>query len=125
MMLKKQQRESRAREESVVDQKQRHGVVVVCNPHTQRQQQQPCDAIVIIGGLVNLLYHFQLRFLTELITMKTAALTLLSMPATASANNIDPSVQLFEWSWADVSSECENFLGPKGFKSVQISPPVS
>jgi len=56
--------------------------------------------------------------------MKTAALTLLAMPATASADKIDPSVQLFEWSWADVSSECENFLGPKGFKSVQISPPM-
>lgn len=34
------------------------------------------------------------------------------------------SVQLFEWSWSDVASECENFLGPKGFKAVQVSPPM-
>ena len=33
------------------------------------------------------------------------------------------SVQLFEWSWADVANECENFLSKKGYKSVQVSPP--
>lgn len=33
-------------------------------------------------------------------------------------------VQLFEWSWADVANECETFLGPKGFRSVQVSPPM-
>jgi len=32
-------------------------------------------------------------------------------------------VHLFEWSWADVAKECEDFLGPKGFTAVQISPP--
>merc|ERR1719401_3093604 len=32
-------------------------------------------------------------------------------------------VHLFEWSWADVAKECEEFLGPKGFTAVQISPP--
>lgn len=31
-------------------------------------------------------------------------------------------VQLFEWSWADVALECEQFLGPKGFTAVQVSP---
>lgn len=33
------------------------------------------------------------------------------------------SVQLFEWSWSDVAKECESFLGPKGFRAVQVSPP--
>lgn len=33
------------------------------------------------------------------------------------------NVQLFEWSWADVANECEVFLGPKGYKGVQVSPP--
>lgn len=37
---------------------------------------------------------------------------------------VDPSVQLFEWSWSDVAYECENFLSKKGFKTVQISPPM-
>nr|CAH7722333.1 unnamed protein product [Callosobruchus chinensis] len=30
---------------------------------------------------------------------------------------------MFEWHWDDIASECENFLGPKGFAGVQISPP--
>lgn len=32
-------------------------------------------------------------------------------------------VHLFEWSWEDVARECEEWLGPKGFAAVQISPP--
>ncbi|MFL1456069.1 carbohydrate-binding module family 20 domain-containing protein [Marinobacter sp. GN3S48] len=32
-------------------------------------------------------------------------------------------VHLFEWKWSDVAQECENFLGPKGFRAVQVSPP--
>jgi alpha-amylase len=35
----------------------------------------------------------------------------------------DAFVHLFEWRWADIATECEQFLGPKGFKGVQISPP--
>merc|ERR1719428_443123 len=35
----------------------------------------------------------------------------------------DAFVHLFEWSWADVAQECEQWLGPKGFTAVQISPP--
>jgi len=33
-------------------------------------------------------------------------------------------VQLFEWSWPDIEKECREFLGPKGFAAVQISPAV-
>ena len=54
-----------------------------------------------------------------------AAVVLLITPATAGAP--DPNrtvfVQLFEWKWSDVARECETYLGPKGFKAVQISPP--
>ncbi len=32
-------------------------------------------------------------------------------------------VHLFEWQWADVASECENYLGPLGYAGVQVSPP--
>jgi alpha-amylase len=32
-------------------------------------------------------------------------------------------VHLFEWRWDDIATECENFLGPKGYKAVQVSPP--
>jgi alpha-amylase len=33
------------------------------------------------------------------------------------------AVHLFEWRWEDVAVECEQFLGPKGFSAVQVSPP--
>jgi len=33
-------------------------------------------------------------------------------------------VHLFEWSWDAVANECEQYLGPKGFCGVQISPPM-
>lgn len=32
-------------------------------------------------------------------------------------------VHLFEWKWADIARECENFLAPHGFAGIQISPP--
>ena len=32
-------------------------------------------------------------------------------------------VHLFEWKWTDIAQECEQFLGPKGFAAVQVSPP--
>ena len=35
----------------------------------------------------------------------------------------DVVVHLFEWRWTDIAVECENVLGPAGFKAVQISPP--
>nr|CAD7400894.1 unnamed protein product [Timema cristinae] len=31
-------------------------------------------------------------------------------------------VHLFEWKFEDIAAECERFLGPKGFASVQTSP---
>lgn len=42
----------------------------------------------------------------------------------AAYHNTGVNVQLFEWTWADIASECESFLGPKGFKAVQVSPPT-
>lgn len=35
----------------------------------------------------------------------------------------DVFVHLFEWRWSDIARECEVWLGPKGYKAVQISPP--
>jgi alpha-amylase len=32
-------------------------------------------------------------------------------------------LQLFEWKWTDIATECEQWLGPHGFAAVQISPP--
>ncbi|MBI5890323.1 MAG: alpha-amylase family protein [Nitrosomonadales bacterium] len=46
-----------------------------------------------------------------------------SYRASGHALSGDVFVHLFEWRWTDIASECENQLGPKGFKAVQISPP--
>lgn len=35
----------------------------------------------------------------------------------------DVFVHLFEWRWPDIARECEVFLGPAGYKGIQISPP--
>lgn len=36
----------------------------------------------------------------------------------------DVAVHLFQWTWANVATECENHLGPAGWKAVQVSPPT-
>ncbi len=35
----------------------------------------------------------------------------------------DVVVHLFEWKWTDVATECEQVLGPRGYRAVQVSPP--
>lgn len=35
----------------------------------------------------------------------------------------DVFVHLFEWKWTDIAAECENVLGPRGYRGVQVSPP--
>ncbi len=54
----------------------------------------------------------------------TAAATLAALTSPAQALNPNStSVQMFEWSWPDIATECTQWLGPKGFGGVQISPP--
>lgn len=43
--------------------------------------------------------------------------------ATGHAAAGDVVVHLFEWRWTDIAKECEDVLGPAGFKAVQVSPP--
>jgi len=48
----------------------------------------------------------------------------MSTPAAASPpSENDAIVQLFEWNWNSIASECTNVLGPKGYRAVQTSPP--
>ncbi len=35
----------------------------------------------------------------------------------------DVVVHLFDWTWTDIATECEQVLGPAGFAAVQVSPP--
>jgi len=49
----------------------------------------------------------RLSFLTVAVLL-TAVATAYYVPENGT------TVQLFEWSWADIANECETFLGPKG-----------
>ncbi|KAJ1348696.1 hypothetical protein KIN20_004051 [Parelaphostrongylus tenuis] len=42
---------------------------------------------------------------------------------TQTLENRQTMVHLFEWKWADIAAECENFLQYYGYGAVQISPP--
>ncbi|HEV2780112.1 MAG TPA: alpha-amylase family protein [Actinophytocola sp.] len=63
----------------------------------------------------------------RLITLSLVAATAaLSVPIPAAATPPGPRdviVQLFQWNWASVARECRDFLGPRGYGGVQISPP--
>lgn len=52
----------------------------------------------------------------------SAVLATFAAPAQA-LNPKATSVQMFQWSWPDVATECTQSLGPKGVGGVQISPP--
>lgn len=69
------------------------------------------------------LVHFALVLILAL----SAVAVWLPQAAPVQAQEPEPPrtvfVHLFEWEWADVAYECENFLGPMGFSAVQISPP--
>lgn len=56
----------------------------------------------------------------RLVTCVSLGLTLALPFNTAQAGTF---VHLFEWQWNDVATECEQFLGPKGYSAVQVSPP--
>jgi alpha-amylase len=58
-----------------------------------------------------------------------AAAVVTSLGPTAPTANASPTgskkviANLFEWNWNSVASECRNFLGPRGYGYVQVSPP--
>ena len=58
-------------------------------------------------------------FITLIILLIVAAGSITS----AHAVNRTVFVHLFEWKWDDIAQECEDFIGPKGYAAVQISPP--
>lgn len=43
---------------------------------------------------------------------------------TQAASQPTTFVHLFEWNWQDIAQECEDYLGPKGYAAVQVSPPT-
>lgn len=56
----------------------------------------------------------------------SSAVLVAAMAASAPAHALNPmgtSVQMFEWGWNDIATECTQWLGPQGYDGVQISPP--
>lgn len=54
-------------------------------------------------------------------TVLAAGLMLAAAPSFAAQKTT--FVHLFEWQWADIATECEQYLGPQGFAAIQVSPP--
>jgi alpha-amylase len=63
------------------------------------------------------------RRLTSFAAASVSLLLLFGPPVGAQAPLRTAFVHLFEWRWDDIATECEQFLGPKGFAAVQVSPP--
>ena len=62
--------------------------------------------------------------LTTLATAASVAAPITAAPAiAATAGPRTVIANLFEWNWNSVGSECTNFLGPRGYGYVQVSPP--
>ena len=59
------------------------------------------------------------------LTRVTLVALLLLCHLAVRADDVSPTafVHLFEWKWSDIGKECQDWLGPKGFAAVQISPP--
>jgi alpha-amylase len=55
--------------------------------------------------------------------MLLVSILILAITVSDAGSNAGAFVHLFEWSWQDIAVECEAFLGPKGYKAVQVSPP--
>lgn len=59
----------------------------------------------------------------HLVIFTAIMVALVTNCGTALAQSRTVFVHLFEWSWSDIATECEQHLGPKGFAAVQVSPP--
>ncbi|KAJ7056017.1 glycoside hydrolase superfamily [Mycena amicta] len=46
-----------------------------------------------------------------------------SLHARAPSGTKTVIIQMFEWSWNSIATECTNFIGPAGYGFVQVSPP--
>ncbi len=64
-----------------------------------------------------------MRLLTVLAALALLTPAPVDAAPRAAAPATDVIVHLFQWPWASVASECD-FLGSKGFRGVQVSPPA-
>lgn len=61
--------------------------------------------------------------ITSFLTLNISPVSAAIISGQAQSNNRTVFVHLFEWKWTDIAQECEQFLGPKGYAAVQVSPP--
>jgi len=55
--------------------------------------------------------------------LRSALLAIAGTTQAARVNAPDTSLQMFQWSWNDIATECTEWLGPQGLGTVQIWPP--
>lgn len=65
---------------------------------------------------------FNCKAITALALLVVAATSVSSQHNPHWWNNRNTIVHLFEWKWNDIARECEEFLAPRGFAGVQVSP---
>lgn len=75
------------------------------------------------GGMRAAVSGSMARLLLLVLIPLTGSMVVADESAPSSTGHRSTFVQLFEWKWTDIAQECENFLGPKGFSAVQVSPP--
>ena len=69
-------------------------------------------------------HHLFLRAAVVTLLAATVSPALVARPAHATPpGSRDVTVTLFEWKFDSVAKECRNYLGPKGYGFVEVSPP--
>lgn len=69
------------------------------------------------------------RLISAVVAAAAAAAWFVHVGRTAAPAEAAPTASkkvianLFEWNWVSVGAECQNFLGPRGYGYVQVSPP--
>ncbi|KAK0197757.1 glycoside hydrolase family 13 protein, partial [Armillaria mellea] len=67
--------------------------------------------------------HSTMLFPLAILIIFPCILVLETLRRAPSGNNT-VIIQMFEWNWDSIASECTNFIGPAGYGFVQVSPPA-
>lgn len=68
----------------------------------------------------------RLSFIAAAVSLASAKPNQSPAPQRRAVGPVGPNstiVQMFQWSWDSIASECTEFLGPAGYGYVQTSPP--
>ncbi|KAF8594589.1 glycoside hydrolase [Ceratobasidium sp. AG-I] len=64
------------------------------------------------------------RLLSLAVVAGSAATAVPSLQSRAPSGSKTVIIQMFQWNWDSIASECTDFIGPAGYGFVQVSPPA-